>query len=213
MFVKICGLTRPEDVAAAAAAGVDAVGFVLAPSPRRVAPAQARALGGLLPSSVAKVGVFVSPDPAELEAIMAEARLDLAQIHGPLPELLPIKLAGRLIRAARVGLDEPDPGLAAANPRFLLLDTYQPGLAGGTGRTFPWEQAAAYRGLGMPILIAGGLTPENVQSALTAARPDGADVSSGVESAPGVKDPEKIAAFVRAVREWENEHEQEQRAT
>ena len=85
---------------------------------------------------------------------------------------------------------------------MLFRSTYVPGREGGTGRVFPWDQARAYCGLGAPILIAGGLNPGNVQAALDAARPDGVDVSSGVESAPGRKDPKKMAAFVRAVREW-----------
>lgn len=202
MFVKVCGLTETNGLAAAVESGADAVGFVFAPSPRRIEPTKARGLAGSVPSHVLKVGVFVSPAPAELEEIMDFAGLDLAQVHGDLPAI-PAGLKGRLIRPVRVGLDEPAPELAEHEPRFLLLDTYRPGKEGGTGQAFPWEQTAGFRGLNIPILIAGGLRPENVKTALDTARPDGVDVSSGVESAAGIKDPEKIAAFVRAVREWE----------
>ncbi|NLG84127.1 MAG: phosphoribosylanthranilate isomerase, partial [Firmicutes bacterium] len=97
----------------------------------------------------------------------------------------------------------PTPELATGRPRFLLLDTYRPGFFGGTGRSFPWAEAAPYRALGIPILIAGGLNPGNVRTALELARPAGVDVSSGIESAPGKKDPALIAAFINAVRDWE----------
>jgi len=203
LFVKICGLTEMRGAAAAVEAGADAVGFVFAPSPRRVTPAQAGEIGRSLPRHVLRVGVFVSPALEEVVRIMDEAGLDLAQIHGDLPLSFWETLGSRAIRAVSVGRTPPSPGLAVGRPRFLLLDAYRPGFAGGTGRTFPWAEAASYRPLGIPILIAGGLNPENVRAALAIARPAGVDVSSGVERAPGEKDPDLIAAFVAAVRDWE----------
>ncbi|MDI6871473.1 MAG: phosphoribosylanthranilate isomerase [Bacillota bacterium] len=203
MFVKICGLTRVDEAVAAAEAGATAIGFVFASSPRRVSPAQARVIGERLPPGVLRVGVFVSPAPDEVEQTLAEAGLDLAQIHGAFPEEGWLRLGDRAIRGVRVGQDEPHPALTTGRPRFLLLDTYQPGLAGGTGRTFAWSKAGAFRALGLPLLIAGGLAPSNVRAALTATRPAGVDVSSGVESCPGRKDPALVAAFLAAVREWE----------
>lgn len=203
MFVKICGLTRAEEAVSAAEAGADAVGFVFAPSPRRVTPAEAREIGKRLPRAVARVGVFLSPRPDEVERVMAEAGLDLAQIHGFFPPEGWFRLGGRAIRAVSVGRDEPVKELTYGSPRFLLLDAYHPRLAGGAGRVFPWALARAFQALGPPILLAGGLTPANVRDALQAVRPAGVDVSSGVESAPGRKDPALVKAFVAAVRSWE----------
>lgn len=205
MLVKICGLTTMEDASAAVETGADAIGFVFAPSPRRVTPAQAVEIGARLPPGILKVGVFVAPEPREVAVILEAAGLDLAQIHGAFPEEARRSLGARAIRGVRVGRDEPSPILALGGPRFLLLDAYHPDKEGGTGRTFAWARAAAYRGLGAPILIAGGLDPDNVRTALETARPDGVDVSSGVEHRPGRKDPEKMAAFVRAVRCWERQ--------
>jgi phosphoribosylanthranilate isomerase len=203
MFVKVCGLTNAGEAVAAAEAGADALGFVFTPSPRRVSPAEAREIGRRLPPGVLRVGVFVSPELAEVKEIMAVAGLDLAQIHGCFPRAGWLSLGTRAIRAVQVGRDEPHPDLGLGGPRFLLLDRYQPGLAGGTGRTFVWADAAAFRAVGRPVLIAGGLNPENVQAALSATRPAGVDVSSGVESGAGRKDPAKVAAFLAAVRSWE----------
>ena len=136
---------------------------------------------------------------------MTEAGLDLAQIHGTFPAPGWKRLGGRAIRALKVGWDPPDKALAHGRPRFLLLDASRPGLDGGTGAIFPWVEAAAYRELGVPMLIAGGLNPANVRDALRATDPAGVDVSSGVELAPGRKDPALITAFVAAVRAWELE--------
>lgn len=207
MFVKICGLTVAEEAVAAVEAGADAVGFVLAPSPRRVTPAQAKVIAARLPRGVLRVGVFVSPPLGEVEQAMAWLGLDLAQIHGAFPPEGWRRLGGSAIRGVRVGRDRAEASLTEGGPRFLLLDTYRPGQEGGTGQAFDWAQAGAYRELGRPVLVAGGLTPANVGEALEAARPDGVDVSSGVEASPGRKDPALVAAFVAAVREWERDRE------
>ncbi len=204
--MKICGLTVVEEAVAAAEAGADALGLVLAPSPRRVTPAQAREIAVRSPRGVLRVGVFVSPAPQEVEQAMAWLGLDLAQIHGAFPREGWRRLGGSAIRGVRAGRDRAEPGLTEGRPRFLLLDAYRPGQEGGTGQTFAWGEAQAYRELGRPVLVAGGLTPDNVQSALSAAKPDGVDVSSGVERSPGRKDAALVAAFVAAVREWERRY-------
>ncbi len=205
LMVKICGLTNAADAVAAAAAGADAAGFVLAESPRRVTPAQAKAVCTVLPPEILRVGVFVAPEAAYVEEAMAEIGLDLAQIHGDLPREFWQRLGNRAIRAVSVGRHPPGADLAFGPPRYLLLDTYHPKLAGGTGRHFDWIKAEAYCALGLPCLIAGGLNPSNVRSALAAARPAGVDVSSGVEEAPGRKDHRLMRAFIAAVRAWERE--------
>ncbi|MGE5599033.1 MAG: tryptophan synthase subunit beta [Bacteroidota bacterium] len=207
VFVKICGLTSIQDAAAAADAGADAAGFVFAPSPRRVTPGQAAEIGSILPRRILRVGVFASPDPEEVERLMEEAGLDLVQIHGAFPAAAWERLGERAIRCAAVGRDRPDPEMIRGNPRYLLLDAFHPRLAGGTGRPFPWREAEAFKSLGLPLLLAGGLTAANVASALEAARPAGVDVSTGVEKAPGRKDPALIQAFLAAVRRWEAKEE------
>lgn len=206
MFIKICGLTREEEALSAAEAGADALGFVFAPSPRRISPAQAGAIGVNLPREVLRVGVFLSPLPEEVDRVMSEAGLDLAQIHGDFPVEGWRRLGGRAIRGVRVGYDRPHSGLTVGQPRFLLLDTYRPGQAGGTGLPFRWTEARAFGTVGLPVLIAGGLHAGNVQAALSAARPAGVDVSSGVESSPGRKDPVLVMAFIATVRSWEKQH-------
>ena len=206
IFVKDLRADGPEHGTCRGDARADAVGFVFAPSPRRITLERAASIGRELPPAILKVGVFVSPSLEAVERSMTEAGLDLAQIHGAFPAGGWKRLRWRAIRALKVGWDRPDMALLAhGRPRFLLLDASRPGLDGGTGVIFPWVEAAAYRDLGVPLLIAGGLNPANVRDALRATDPAGVDVSSGVESAPGRKDPALIAAFVAAVREWELE--------
>ena len=203
LFIKICGLTEKHAAEAAAVSGADAVGFVFAPSPRRVTPARAKEIAAGLPRGILRVGVFVNPTPEEVRRTVEEVGLDLVQVHGVEAPSFWEEFGPRAIRPVPVGLLPPGPELVLGRPRFLLLDTYRPGAFGGTGKTFPWTAALPYRRLGLPVLIAGGLNPQNVTEALEIARPAGVDVSSGVESAPGKKDPALIAAFIRAVREWE----------
>jgi phosphoribosylanthranilate isomerase len=204
LFVKICGITSGEDARVAAEAGADAVGFVFWPeSPRCVAGARAREIGECLPPEIVRVGVFVDASPDEMARVAEEARLDVLQLHGDeRPESLG-DLPLRAWKAVRVG-----PGFVAADAlRYegraagLLLDTRTAGAPGGTGRSFDWSLAVAVRQRASFLMLAGGLDPLNVRSAIRAVRPDGVDVSSGVESAPGRKDAEKVRAFLRAVRE------------
>lgn len=206
--VKICGITREEDALAAVAAGADALGFVFAESsPRRVAPETARRLAALLPPTVAAIGVFASAGAERIRAIAREANCRVAQVHGEEaarellrdadPSLLVIP-AVRLASASDArALPGRFPGAAA-----LLCDSAAPaesGREGGTGVAFPWEWLAGVA-LDLPLVLAGGLTPENVALAIRAVRPAAVDVSTGVEAAPGVKDERRVAAFVAAAR-------------
>lgn len=188
----------------AAEAGADAVGFVFWPqSPRCVDVLRARDIGDALPAGVVRVGVFVDMAHEEVVRVANEARLDVLQLHGDeAPEDLPT-FPRRTWKAVRVG-----PGFVAADAlRYegraagLLLDTRSAEAPGGTGRTFDWALAADVRRRASFLMLAGGLDALNVRAAIRAVGPDGVDVSSGVESEPGRKDPEKVRAFLRAARE------------
>ena len=203
--VKICGLTSPEGIAAAVSAGARYLGFVFfAKSPRHVTPEQAAALAAEVPLGIAKVGLFVNPDDALLQTVLAQVPLDMIQLHGsesPARVTEVRALTGLPVMKA-VGVAEPrdldalwDYGLVAD---MLLIDAKPPKdaeLPGGNGLAFDWRLLAG-RQILKPWLLAGGLTPENVTQALRLTRAPGVDVSSGVESAPGVKDPDRIRDFI-----------------
>jgi len=201
--VKICGITTPEDGLLAARAGADAIGLVFWPrSPRHVEAAAARAITRALPPFVTRVGVFVDTTAEEVNAAVAAGRLDVLQLHGNEPVEGLDAWPRRVVKALRVG-----PGFDAETAlRFegraagLLLDTQAGSAPGGTGRTFDWTVAQALRPRVSYLVLAGGLDPGNVGRAIATVRPDAVDVSSGVESAPGRKDAEKIRAFMEAVR-------------
>ncbi len=199
--VKICGITRPEDGLAAARLGADAIGLVFyTPSPRCVNHEQARAVCAVLPPFVSVVGLFVDAEPEAVRATLAEVPLDLLQFHGreaadfcrgfgrPWLKAIPMRADTDLAAAAR------DYAGAAA----LLLDTPGESLPGGTGKPFDWSLIPP--GLDVPLILAGGLTAGNVAAAIAVARPWAVDVSSGVESAKGIKDAGKMAAFIREVQ-------------
>ncbi len=200
--VKICGLTRAEDVALAGALGAAAVGFNFAvESPRRVSLEAARRLSDAVTGGALRVGVFVGEDARAIREAVDAARLDLVQLHRPLrPEDLdrmPVPVIA-VARVGRGGTELPSPELLA-RCRALLLDTFVEGRDGGTGEPFDWS-AVAGLDFGLPVLVAGGLHPENVAAAVRRVRPWAVDVASGVESEPGLKDPEKMRRFFRAVR-------------
>ncbi|HUG52634.1 MAG TPA: indole-3-glycerol phosphate synthase TrpC [Vicinamibacteria bacterium] len=203
--VKVCGITSLDDARTAVEAGADAVGFVFWPkSPRAVDPDTARAIAAALPPFVLRVGVFVDETPERMRRIADEVGLDMVQLHGSEPPADVLRAPRRAVKAVRVGPGfRPEAALrydgAAAG---LLLDTRGEGDGppGGTGRPFDWSQARPVRAGTSFLVLAGGLTPDNVGEAIAAVRPDAVDVSSGVESAPGRKDPAKVRAFVDAVR-------------
>ena len=197
VHVKICGITRLEDAQAAIDAGADALGFVFyPPSPRYVSPAQAAQIIQGLPPFVTTVGLFVDVPLATLHDIAARCRLDRIQLHGREPPEFCGQVKHPVIKAFHI----KDGGSLARLPDYrvagYLLDAYVEGaLPGGTGVSFAWELAAQAKPYG-PVILAGGLTPENVEAAVTRIGPYGVDVSSGVERAPGVKDHHKVRAFI-----------------
>jgi len=200
--VKICGLTSVGDGRAAAAAGADAVGFVFwSRSPRCVAPSRAGEIAAALPPFVARVGVFVDEPRDAVERIAGEVGLDVVQLHG---DEAPGDFRGlrrRLVKALRLGDGVRSAiGAWSALGSGILLDAGTPALPGGTGRRLDWPAVAALRDAAPWLMLAGGLDPDNVAEAIRVVRPDAVDVSSGVESSPGVKDPVRVAAFVRAAR-------------
>ncbi|AYG44153.1 phosphoribosylanthranilate isomerase [Pseudomonas sp. Leaf58] len=199
---KICGITRIEDALAAAAAGADAIGLVFyAKSPRAVNVRQARAIIAELPPFVTTVGLFVNASRCELEEILEVVPLDLLQFHG---DETPQDCEGYhrpWIKALRV---RPGDDLEAAcqlyaGARGILLDTYVAGVPGGTGEAFDWSLVPAR--LSKPIILAGGLSADNVGQAIAQVQPYAVDVSGGVEQAKGIKDAAKIEAFMRAVKQ------------
>ncbi|WP_367393437.1 phosphoribosylanthranilate isomerase [Pseudomonas sp. X4] len=199
---KICGITRIEDALAAAEAGADAIGLVFyAKSPRAVDVRQARAIIAELPPFVTTVGLFVNASRCELNEILEVVPLDLLQFHG---DETPQDCEGYhrpWIKALRV---RPGDDLEAAcqlyaGARGILLDTYVPGVPGGTGEAFDWSLVPAR--LSKPIILAGGLSADNVGQAIAQVRPYAVDVSGCVEQAKGIKDAAKIEAFMRAVKQ------------
>jgi phosphoribosylanthranilate isomerase len=198
MRVKVCGITNLADARAAVDAGAHALGFVFARSPRQVTPDQAAEIIAGLPPFVQTVGVVVDQD---VEEILCRCPLDAVQFHGEEPPAVLAATQGvRRIKAFRVAgaqdLEQMTAYIQVAEA--FLLDARVEGLAGGTGQAFPWHLAREARRFGRPIILAGGLKPENVQSAIEEGCPDAVDVSSMVEAAPGKKDPLRIRQFVAA---------------
>lgn len=203
-WIKMCGFTRPEDVRSAVDTGADALGFVLTPSPRRVTPALVRAIVRDLPPHVLRFGVFVDEGTAEIANAAAAADLDRVQIHRAEDPMLRDLFGTRLLVAFRARDDDVLSTIRDEGADTFLLDTYSPDAPGGTGKTFDWALATQARALGR-LVLAGGLTPENVGRAVREVRPFGVDVSSGIEDAPGQKNAESMSAFVRAVRKADRE--------
>ena len=199
--VKICGITRVEDALAAAAAGADAIGLVFyAKSPRAVDIEQARAILAALPPFVTSVGLFVDAERSELERILASVPLDLLQFHGD-ESVQQCEAFGRpYIKALRVKAGDDIAAQVARYPsaQGILLDAYVEGVPGGTGEAFDWSLIP--QTLSKPLILAGGLRPDNVAEAVSRVRPYAVDVSGGVEASKGVKDVEKVGAFIRAAR-------------
>lgn len=198
--IKICGLTRPQDVRAAVDCGADAIGFVFyPPSPRAVDVERAAELVALLPPFVTAVGLFVNATPAEIDTVLARVPLQLLQFHGDESEFDCARYGRPWIKAARMrpGVDLLE--FSSFHPRAsgILVDAFVEGYGGG-GRTFDWSLIP--KGFGRPLVLSGGLDADNVAEAVRRVRPWAVDVSSGVESAKGIKDAAKIAAFIAGVR-------------
>ncbi len=200
--VKICGITRVEDLHAACAAGADALGFVFyAKSPRHVTADAAAALLRELPPFVQAVGLFVDADPAFVEAVLQAAPLDLLQFHGDETPAECARYGRPFIKAVRVHRDTDLLKCAAdfEAARGLLLDAFVPGVPGGTGERFDWNLIPPK--LPKPVILSGGLDPGNVAGAVRSVRPWAVDVSSGVEVSKGIKDAQKIARFIANAKE------------
>ena len=200
---KICGLTDLGDALLAVEAGASALGFVFADSPRRISAVEARAIVQGLPPLVATVGVFVDEPTSRIAETAEFVGLTSVQLHGSEP---PEALAGlerwKVIKAFRPRRSEELEQLRAyATASAFLLDTYRPERAGGTGEAFDWRLAQETKAFGKPIILAGGLTPENVARAIELVHPFAVDVATGVEGeTPGKKDPVKLTRFLEAVR-------------
>lgn len=197
---KICGITRIEDALIAAEAGADAIGLVFyAKSPRAVSIQQARDIVAALPAFVTTVGLFVNASREELSDVLAGVALDLLQFHGDETPAECECYQRPYIKALRVKPGDDIAQLAApyAKARGILLDTYVPGIPGGTGAAFDWSLVP--RDLPQPVILAGGLSAGNVQAAIEQVRPYAVDVSGGVEADKGIKDAAKIRAFMQAV--------------
>jgi phosphoribosylanthranilate isomerase len=198
--VKICGITNREDAHHAVQAGADALGFVFyPPSPRNVSAAHAAKIIASLPPLVARVGVFVDPNAAQVQQIIDECGIDTLQFHGEEKPEFCRQFRLKVIKGFRIRDDVSLMATAPYSDVTWLLDSYVPGLPGGTGARFNWELALK-TARQHTVILAGGLTPENVAHAIRAVRPYGVDVSSGVESAPGQKDSMKVSAFINAAR-------------
>jgi phosphoribosylanthranilate isomerase len=199
--VKICGITRPQDALAAACLGADAIGLVFYPaSPRAVTVQAASTIIDVLPPFVCKVGLFVNATPEEISEVLEVVALDVLQFHGDEKPEQCTCYSKPFIKAVRMQ-DNVDLNAAAiryADASALLVDTHVDGLHGGTGLAFDWSRIPAH--LGKPLILAGGLTPENVAAAIERTKPYAVDVSGGVESAKGVKDAGKITEFIKEVR-------------
>ncbi len=197
MFIKICGITSEEDGLLAVAMGADAVGFLFAPSPRRVSPATAAEIARRLPPEILTVGVFRNEDPRTVVRIANRARLRAVQLHGhetPAETKRVREQVGTVIKAFRAGSKELEQA-REYGADIILVDADQP----GSGKVFDW--ALAERAAGpLPVMVAGGLNPSNVAAAIAKTRPWGVDVSTGVESSPGQKDPRLVRDFIAAAR-------------
>ena len=205
--VKVCGITRLEDALAAIGHGADAIGLVFyEPSARNVSISQAVEIANNIPAFVSVVGLFVNAEASFVQQVLSEVKLDLLQFHGDENPAYCTQYQRPYIKAIRV---KPDTNLLQCANDFssakgLLLDTYTEGVAGGTGHVFDWSlipQQLINMQLGLfpPVILAGGLTPSNVAQAIKQVRPYAVDVSGGVESAKGIKDIAKMAAFMQQV--------------
>jgi phosphoribosylanthranilate isomerase len=211
--VKICGIQDYDTAKAAVAAGADALGFVFAPSRRRIAPKTAREIVAALPPFVTTVGIFVNASLEVVEETAAFCGLGVVQLHGDETSAFCKHLRFRVIKAFKVApgakyetgtgyltfSEEELKMVNAYDVHAVLFDTYVPGSAGGTGERFDWEFLAGAR-FRSPVILAGGLTPRNVAGAVASVRPYAVDVSTGVET-DGRKDPAKIAEFIRKAKE------------
>jgi phosphoribosylanthranilate isomerase len=189
--VKFCGITNLDDALLATELGVDALGFIFAESPRQIKPMKAKEIIQALPPFIKIVGVFVNEDPARIKKIISFCGLDLIQLHGDESPEISRDLMPHSIKAFRIQNERDIENIKRYRGvvRAILLDTFQKGKAGGTGRTFDWSLALKAKETGIPLILAGGLGPENIQEAIATVKSYAVDVNSGIEERPGKKDP------------------------
>jgi len=205
--VKVCRITNYQDAAMAVALGVDALGFIFAPSPRQIMPQKAREIIGAIPPFVKTVGVFVDERPEAIREIMLFCGLDLVQFHGDespdfCAEFMPRTIKGFRIRDRSV--------LPSIRPyqgkiRAMLFDTYVEDRRGGTGKTFDWNMAVTAKAPGIPIILSGGLAPSNIVRAISTVKPYAVDVNSGIEKSPGKKDHILMKELMEKIKTLNNE--------
>jgi phosphoribosylanthranilate isomerase len=203
LFVKICGMCRPDDIEAVAALAPDAMGFNFWPrSPRYIDPDDAADWGEAIPDSIRKVGVFVDEDAGRIGDIAVRVKLDVVQLHGNEAPSLASSLSPSTWKV--VHLDRTDAAEAASYPvDAFLVDSYTAESPGGTGKICDWQVARSFiEAADRPVLLAGGLTPGNVREAVAVTAPWGVDVSSGVEAGPGRKSLAKVQSFIEQCRNW-----------
>jgi phosphoribosylanthranilate isomerase len=197
--VKICGITNLKDALWAAECGADAVGFIFARSPRQISAQQALEIRAKLPPFVSVVGILVDPGAERARRIFDDVALDFIQLSGG-DERDFLRETGispqRLIRSVSIAGESDLKAVEEAVAGIIHLDTKVEGKAGGTGKTFDWNIAAKAGSFGKPIILSGGLSPDNVEAAVAAASPQAVDVSSGVEAEPGIKDPDRVREFI-----------------
>ena len=203
--VKICGITNMEDALMAAEMGADALGFVFyRKSPRFITAENAAAIVRQLPPFVTTIGLFVDESGARVDSVRRQVGLDCLQFHGNESQNYLSQFSCRVIKAVRVADRSSLRAVGQLQANALLLDSYRPGEPGGTGTTFDWTWLEGLE-TSARIILAGGLTPENVREAIGHCRPYGVDCSSGVEKSPGVKDRRLVGAFIKAVRDADRE--------
>jgi phosphoribosylanthranilate isomerase len=206
MRVKICGITNIEDALTACEAGADALGLVFyAQSSRHIDTETAASIAAAVPPFVTLTGLFVDADSTQVERVLEQVPLNLLQFHGEESARYCDQFQRPYIKALRM---KDDLHVLAAmqqypNARGFLLDAYRPGVPGGTGESFDWQRVPRHSG--RQIILAGGLTPENVAEAIQIAHPQAVDVSGGVEARPGRKDPRKVRAFIKAAKTMSSE--------
>ena len=198
-WIKICGITNIEDGLKAASLGVDALGFIFAPSLRRVEPDKAKKIIKALPNTLLKVGVFVNEEQKEIQRVTEYCGLNGLQFHGEESPEYCQKFFHPVFKTIHIRDFESLKDIEKYHDVFILLDTYSPVQEGGTGKTFSWEIALAARNK-RDFILSGGLNPSNVAGAIKKVKPWGVDLCSGVETSPGKKDPLKMRDFVKEVR-------------
>lgn len=201
MKVKICGITNLTDALLAAGMGADALGFIFyAKSQRAIAVTEAAKICRVLPPFVSKVGVFVNAEEDVIRQAVTECQLTAVQFHGEESPAFCRLFPAKVIKALRVRDETVVRTAAEYDVDALLLDTYTAGQQGGTGQTFDWSLAVRVKQLGRPVILSGGLTPDNVRAAIETVQPYAVDVASGVERSPGRKDTDNLRRFIEACR-------------